>query len=375
MSVNNKAINTETMTGIRIATFNVSMEGRNYQSDTRLLSAELLPQALAKTGQPQIQSIARIIRHVRPDIILLNEFDYTREPYKTIEQFQRIFLQSEGGEEPLYYPYVYTAPVNTGELFPGDLDGDGQIRHPNDTYGFGYYPGQYGMVLLSLYPIDTSQVRRFQTFKWKDMPGALKPVLPSGESYYPPEYWKLLRLSSKSHWDIPVRVEEKTLHLLASHPTPPVFDGPEDRNGRRNHDEIRLWVDYISGRADYLYDDTGRYGSLAEGASFVVLGDLNASTVEGDGRRDAIAALLESPAVTDPAPTSVGAREMRPDNPHAPWHTAAWGMRADYVLPSSDLVVGEAGVFWPAQADPLADLVKGRATSSDHRLVWVDIAL
>ena len=54
-----------------------------------------------------------------------------------------------------------------------------------------------------------------------------------------------------------------TLHVLASHPTPPTFDGPEDRNGRRNHDEIRFWADYISpGQSGYIVDDEGRSGGI-----------------------------------------------------------------------------------------------------------------
>ncbi len=55
----------------------------------------------------------------------------------------------------------------------------------------------------------------------------------------------MLRLSSKSHWDIPLQIGGAIVHVLTAHPTPPVFDGPEDRNGCRNHDEIRLWSDYI----------------------------------------------------------------------------------------------------------------------------------
>ena len=75
----------------------------------------------------------------------------------------------------------------------------------------------------------------------------------------------------------------KVLHLLVAHPTPPVFDGAEDRNGRRNFDEVRLWADYISGgkQADYLADDQGRRGGLEEKASFVIVGDLNADPVKG----------------------------------------------------------------------------------------------
>ena len=55
----------------------------------------------------------------------------------------------------------------------------------------------------------------------------------------------MFRLSSKSHWDVPIRIGRETVHFLVSHPTPPVFDGPEDRNGTRNHDEIRFWADYV----------------------------------------------------------------------------------------------------------------------------------
>ncbi len=73
-----------------------------------------------------------------------------------------------------------------------------------------------------------------------------------------------MRLSSKSHWDIPININGKEIHILASHPTPPVFDGPENRNGNRNHDEIRFWRDYIDNtQANYIYDDGGKKGGLS----------------------------------------------------------------------------------------------------------------
>jgi hypothetical protein len=51
-------------------------------------------------------------------------------------------------------------------------------------------------------------------------------------------------------------------------------------------------------------------------------------------------------------------------------------MRVDYVLPSADLAVCASGVYWPTQDDPaFARVNDDAATSSDHRLVWVDIAL
>jgi alkaline phosphatase D len=46
------------------------------------------------------------------------------------------------------------------------------------------------------------------------------------------------------------------------------------------------------------------------------------------------------------------------------------------VLPSADLEVCASGVLWPTQGDPAYALVNDDASaSSDHRLVWMDIAL
>ncbi len=106
------------------------------------------------------------------------------------------------------------------------------------------------MVVLSRYPIDTRRARTFQDFLWKDMPGALLPDDPATAApadWYSPDELADVRLSSKSHWDLPIRIGRRTVHFLVSHPTPPTFDGPEDRNGTRNHDEIRFWADYVAG--------------------------------------------------------------------------------------------------------------------------------
>lgn len=79
------------------------------------------------------------------------------------------------------------------------------------------------MLFLSKYPFRTP--RTFQYFLWKDMPDAYLPRDPTtNESYYAPEVLNVLRLSSKSHWDIPVQVNGQVIHVLQSHPTPPVFD-------------------------------------------------------------------------------------------------------------------------------------------------------
>jgi endonuclease/exonuclease/phosphatase family metal-dependent hydrolase len=177
-----------------------------------------------------------------------------------------------------------------------------------------------------------------------------------------------MRLSSKSHWDVPVRLPSgRVVHVLASHPTPPGFDGAADRNGRRNHDEIRFWVDYLSG-AGYIADDSSRAGGLSEDASFVLMGDLNADPDEGDGYGNAINQLLRHPRVRNrPVPTATDRGQQAFPELDAD-DTTPFGLRIDYALPSADLNVANAGVWRPAPADT-SDL-----PVSDHFPVYVDIS-
>lgn len=259
------------------------------------------------------------------------------------------------------------------------MDNDGKATGVGaDAWGYGFYPGQYGMVLLSRYPIDVNNIRTFQHFKWHDMPHYLPTVKADGSPWYSNEAWQQFPLSSKSHWDIPVNVNNKLIHILASHPTPPVFDGPENRNGKRNHDEIRFWADYLTPEnAGYIYDDKGHFGGLAPDRAFVVLGDLNSSPHEGDSIKAAIAQLLSHPAIeSSKLAQSKGGSAYSPDNPYATYHTTLWRMQVDYVLSSkSGLQILESGVFWPLPYESGYELVIKRQTSSDHRLVWLNVQL
>jgi hypothetical protein len=366
---------------LTFATYNVSMEAENYvKRGTPGNSEQILARELASGTNQQIRNIAKIIQTVRPDVILLNEFDYIKDPDQGALQFVRNYLAKEQpGTQGIDYPYYYYTTVNTGQPSSFDLDNNGKLEQfGNDAWGYGTYPGQYGMVLFSKYPIDTEKVRTFQHFKWKDMPGALKPLKTDGSSWYSAEAWAQFPLSSKSHWDIPITVAGRTIHVLASHPTPPTFDGADDRNGKRNHDEIRFWKDYIGGNtATYITDDKGVRGGIIPNTLFVILGDQNASPVEGNAISDGITSLLAHPAVnSDVAPASRGGAAHSPQNPNAKNHTAFWRMRADYVIPSRfGFNVMDSGVFWPANGEPMADLVEKRESSSDHRLVWVKVEL
>lgn len=321
------------VTIVRVATFNASL---NRAAEGQLVSD-------LSGENEQALAVADVITQNDPDILLINEFDYAPG---AVELFRSKYLGDA-------YPHSFTAPVNTGVDSGLDLDSDGGFGGPNDEFGFGQFPGQYGMVLLSKYPIQLESLRTFQNFLWKDMPNSLLP-----RNYYGANS-DSLRLSSKSHWDVPVDVDGTIIHLLASHPTPPSFDGPEDRNGTRNQDEIRLTADYIDG-ADYIHDDNGVRGGLDSGASFVVLGDQNSDPVDGDSIPGSIRQLLDNPRLQDPAPIS----EARYGTDTADFADPNPGdLRVDYVLPSNDLTVTDSQVYWPSATNH----------PSDHRMVWVDL--
>ncbi len=378
-------------TDLRVATYNLSLN-RNVEGQ--------LVDDLSTPDNAQAKTVAEVIQRVNPDIVLLNEFDFDADG-EAAELFRENYLEvSQGGADPVVYPYAYVAPSNTGIASGFDLNNNGAIvttpgaaGYGDDAFGFGAFEGQFGMAVLSKYPIDTDAVRTFQHFLWKDMPGALLPDDPNTAApadWYSAEELAVFRLSSKSHWDLPIDVNGRTVHALVSHPTPPTFDGPEDRNGKRNHDEIRFWADYVTPgtTSRYIYDDKDVAGGLKPGESFVILGDQNADPLDGDSVAQAIDQLLDHPRITDPQPTSAGAAEAAvlqgganlthrgdPALDTADFSdTAPGNLRADYVLPSKGLSVRDAGVFWPVSDDPLSALTGTFPfPSSDHRLVWVDL--
>ncbi len=397
-------------TDIRFASFNTFL---NRPSEGELITN------LSTPDDTQAQAVAEILQRVRPDVVLINEFDFDAAN-EGIELFQDNYLSTAqaAGLDPIDYPYVYNAPSNTGVAAGFDFDNNGEVvtepgsvGYGNDSFGFGFFPGQFAQVLLSQYPIVEEDIRTFQNFLWRDMPGALLPADPEDvdgngdtENWYTEEELEVFRLSSKSHWDIPIDVDGEVIHVLASHPTPPVFDGPEDRNGTRNHDEIRFWSDYVTpGAGTYIYDDAeyvaagnttpdNPSGGLAAGELFVVMGDQNADPFDGDSIPGAIQQLLNNPLINiSVSPGSVGGEDGAirqaganvgqlgdPAFDTGDFNDAAPGnLRADYVLPSRDLDITEAASFWPSEGDDLFDLVGVGfpVVSSDHRLVYADVSI
>ena len=368
--------------GVRFATFNASL---NRNSEGQLISD------LSTPNNAQAKTIAEIIQRTRPEVLLINEFDFDANGTAANLFRQNYLSVSQNGAEPITYDYFFVAPSNTGIPSGRDFNNNGVIGGPDDAFGFGFFPGQFGMAVYSMYPIQYDEARTFQNFLWKDMPGALLPIDPAtGESWYDEGDLAIFRLSSKSHWDVPIAIGSKTVHFLVSHPTPPVFDGPEDRNGTRNFDEIRLWADYISpGRDGYIYDDEGRSGGLKPGELFVIAGDQNSDPNDGDSIPGSIQLLLNHPLInTKVTPDSEGGPEAAvlqggantthisdPANDTADFaDTAPGNLRADYVLPRKTLQISDSGVFWPLTTDPFFYLTGVFPfPSSDHRLVWVDV--
>lgn len=373
---------------IRFASFNASLN--------RFNTGDLISD-LSTTDNAQAQAVAEIVQRVNPDVLLINEFDFDEDGVAA-DLFRLNYLEvSQNGQAPVHFPHVFLAPSNTGIPSGFDFDNNGSVGGPGDAFGFGFFPGQFAMVLYSKFPINEARARTFQNFVWANMPGALLPDDPETAEpadWYSAEELEVFRLSSKSHWDVPVKICDATVHVLASHPTPPVFDDfppGVDFNGRRNHDEIRFWSDYVgpAKNARYITDDEGGRGGL-RGKAFVIMGDQNADPNDGDSTNNAILQLLNNPAVdAGLIPASFGGfeaavRQNDANDTHTgspAFDTGDFGdsnpgnLRADYVLPSKAGLKAECGgVFWPRAADATFPLVGDNfALSSDHRLVWMDL--
>ena len=362
--------------GLRVATFNASMH--------RDAAGELIDDLATETDE-QARATAEIIQRIRPDVLLLQEFDWDADG-EAVALFAEHYLGvSQNGQDPIAFEHHIAPEVNIGIPTGFDLDNDGEDDGPGDALGFGEYEGKYAFVILSRYPIDHDAVRTFRNFLWRDMPDVVMPKHSNGQPWYRAEERDVLSLSSKTHIDVPIDVNGERVHVLAHHPTPPAFDGPEDRNGLRNFAEIRFWADYISpASSDYIVDDAGVAGGLADGEAFFILGDHNADPHDGSGVPGAIDQLLEHPRVgLTMIPASAGGREAaveqggqngdhegNPAYDTGDFHDGALGnLRLDYVLPSAGLGMLDAQVFWPTSDSALAPLIE----HSDHRAVWIDV--
>ena len=304
---------------LRIATWHVDLSGKG---------PGLLLRDIREDRNPDLPNILEEVARIDADILLLSDIDYDLE----LEALTA--LRDRMAEAGIAYPHLFARRPNAGMPTGLDLDGDGRLGGPRDAQGFGYFNGQGGMALLSRLPLDAANVTDLSAILWRDVPDSLiASDDPGGD---------VQRLSSSAHWDVPVMLADgRTLHLLAFHATPPVFDGPEDRNGRRNADELRLWQHYLDGALP----------QQPPAARFMLLGNANLDAARGDGRHETMQAFLRDPRFQDPAAGT----------DTADWPAPGPGpMRVSYTLPSADIAVLSSG--------------EGNAVGA-HRPIWIDVEI
>jgi len=307
----------------------------------------LLLRDIGRGEDAQIAATIAVITAAQADILVLQDMDYDAEG----AALDALAAALDQAGAP--YPYRFAARPNTGWPSGVDIDGDGQSHRARDAHGYGLFNGQGGMAILSRYPIGA--VRDFSRFLWADLPESAAPAVLSAQAL------AVLRLATVAAWDVAVDLPDGPFHILTLHAGPPVFDGPEDRNGLRNADELRFWALYLDG-----WSPDGR---AFDADRFAVMGTFNVDPDRGEGRRDGLRALLDHPRLQDPVPQGPDG-----DTPTTDWAEPIGNLRVDYILPQAGMMLRGSGVLWPkAETGPLTASIA--AAASDHRLIWVDLAV
>jgi hypothetical protein len=326
----------------------------------------LLLRDIGRHDDAEITAIAAIINHTSPDILILTDFDYDAGG-AALSAFSDILTDP--------YPHQFALRTNAGLQTGLDIDGDGYTGDARDAMGYGRFLGDGGMAILSRHSVDVNNVTDLSDLLWRDVPDAVLPQM-NGKAFPSDDVQAMLRVSSAGHWIVPINISGQTITLLVFSATAPVFDGPEDFNGLRNRDELRVWEAVLDGTL------------VLPPINPILIGNVNADPFDGQGLRSGIAGVLARPDLQDTKPMSAGARQAAdPDQIGDPaLDTADWSndgpdngpgnLRVSYILPSRDLNVTDAGVFWPAVNDPLAALLGSDGLAAGpHRLVWVDVEI
>ncbi|HEY9038574.1 MAG TPA: endonuclease/exonuclease/phosphatase family protein [Roseovarius sp.] len=314
----------------------------------------LLLRDILRGDDAQAEAVAQIIADVAPDILLLQNVDYDME-LRALTAL-RDLIAAEG----LRYGHLFARLPNTGMATGLDMDGDGRLGEPEDAQGHGAFAGQGGMAILSRYPVDMDGVQDLSDILWRDVPQAMLPMV-DGAPFPSAQAQDVLRLADVAQWAVPVLHDSGPITLLAFHANAPVFDGPEDRNGRRNHDQLRFWQHYLD----------GAFGPAPE-QRFVLLGHANQDPDKSEGIKAGIRGLLADPRVTDPAPLRQGAPPGAPPEATVEWpRVTPPQMRVSYVLPSRDWAIAASGVHWPMEGEG----ARLSQAASRHRIVWVDLQI
>lgn len=292
-----------------------------WNTDLNRAGPGLLVRDVLGGKAPDILAASQAIAALDADLLLLSGVDYDAGARA---------LAALNATLPDPYPHLVALRPNTGLPTGVDIDGNGRSDEARDAIAYGRFPGEGGMAILSRLPIDAAQGVDHSALLWRDLPGALLPPMPPGLA-------DVQRLSSTGHHDTAVVLPDgRRLHLLTWHATPPAFDGPEDRNGKRNHDETAFWLHLL---------DTPQ----GPQPPFVLLGQANIDPEKGDGNPAALRRLLADPRVQDVLPGDT-----------VDYGGALGALRVAYILPSAGISVTASG---HAPTPP----------GARHHPIWLDI--
>ncbi|MBN2630165.1 MAG: endonuclease/exonuclease/phosphatase family protein [Rhodobacteraceae bacterium] len=296
---------------VRLGFWNVAL---NHKGPGLLLAD------LAK-GTDATRGVTTTIAALEADVLVITGFDYDAGG---------LALAALNAALPAPYPHLAALRPNTGIPSGFDLDGNDRSDEARDAIAYGRFPGEGGMAILSRLPIDPAHGTDHSALLWRDLPGADLPPMPEGAA-------DVLRLSSTGHHDTALTLPDgRLLHLLTWHASTPAFDGPEDRNGKRNHDETAFWLHLLN-------------SPQAPQPPFVLIGQANTDPEKGDGNPAAIRALLADPRLADPLPGDT-----------VNFGGSIGPLRVAYILPSAGITITAAG---HAPAPP----------GARHHPIWVEI--
>ena len=292
-----------------------------WNTDLNRAGPGLLLRDLVAGKAADLEAAIATIAALDADVLVLSGFDYDAGG-------QALAALNAGLGRP--YPHLVALRPNTGVPSGFDLDGNGRSGEARDALAFGRFPGEGGMAVLSRLPLDAAAGADHTRVLWRDLPWADLPPLPQGAA-------DVLPLSSTGHHDTAVILPDgRRLHLMTWHATPPAFDGAEDFNGRRNHDEAAFWL--------HLLDSP-----QAPQPPFVLLGQANVDPEKGEGRKGAIRALLADARLQD---------VLAGDT--VDYGGTLGRLRVSYVLPAAGVTVTGSG---HAEAPP----------GARHHPIWVEI--
>ncbi|CTQ49144.1 endonuclease/exonuclease/phosphatase family protein [Jannaschia donghaensis] len=299
---------------IRLATFDTGL-GRKGPG--------LMLRDLQSGRDDQAEAAIALIAQADADVLMLMDIDWDYAGNGAAALRDR--LSDVGGG----YPHHIARRPNSGVPSGFDLDGDGTTHEARDALGYGRFTGDSGLAVLSRFPLG----------EIRDLTGALWSDHGTPADLVPPPALAGMPLATTAQWVVPITIRGQEITLVTMSAGTPVFDGPEDRNGIRNRDELTLVSDLVDGAKAAL-----------------VMGRANQDPAGGEGHAEALMRLLTHPALQDPRPEG-------PDGGLATVEFRTVGpMRVDYVLPPRGLRVVGSGTLHDAAAGP-------------SRLVWVDVAV